>query len=426
MGRGGGSADIAIVGAGGAGLSLAAALADAGPRVGRVVVVDARTSFARDRTWCFWDVHPQPFGGAVTHRWSRWRVTAPDGTEVTRTSGRYTYQHVPADAFYADALARIARAPNVELRLGERVLAVEDAGPAAHVVTAGDVLRVAHVFDSRPAGSSRETKAGSGHPVRLVQAFAGVAVGTDVPAFDPSAATLMDFTLDWDGSGIGFGYLLPYTACEALVEVAVIADTAPAPGALEAALAGYVARVTAGARVAVRWREAGVIPMDAAPVQRRPSPRVTRIGVAGGMAKPSTGYAFLAMQRDAAHLARAFSQGAAAGGRHPAPAARGHVAQGLDHVFLRRLRADWAGAPALFARLFARAEPDALVRFLSDVASPRDVAHVVAALPPAPFVAEACRMALRRRPSRGQTTTQGPGGPAPRTPSSAASTVARA
>lgn len=383
-------ADLVIVGAGCAGLSLAARLADAGPGVGRVVVVDERTTFARDRTWCFWDVHPHPCAAAVTHRWSRWRVTAPDGTDVVRTSQRYAYQHVPADAFYSETLARIAAAPHVELRLGERVHDVADEGGVARVHTTSAELRAAHVFDSRPSTPAPIHDARGRPPsARLVQAFAGAVVRAAGPVFDAGTATLMDFTADQPADGFAFGYVLPYSAHDALVELAVIADRAPAPAALAAALARYAARVTGGA-YAVRSREAGVIPMDAAAVTRHPSPRVTRIGVAGGMAKPSTGYAFLAIQRDTAALAAALAGGPNAA---PAPHPRGPVARWLDHVFLRRLRADPGAAPALFARLFAAADPDALVRFLSDVGSPADVARVVAALPPMPFVAEACRLA---------------------------------
>lgn len=384
-------ADIVVAGAGGAGLSLALRLAAPAFRALRVVVLDERAAFARDRTWCFWDVHAHPFAGAVTHRWARWRVATRAGV-VERGSARHAYQHVPADAFYAHALAALARAPHVELRLGTRVGAVVDAGDAVRVETAAGTVHAGHVFDSRPPHGP--PNGGDAGP-ELVQAFAGAVVRTDAPAFDPAAVTLMDFTAEWRGAGVGFGYVLPYTAREALVELAVIAPAAPAAAALEGALARYAARLTGGAHAVVS-REAGVLPMDAAPVDRRPSPRVTRVGVAGGVAKPSTGYAFLAMQRDADAIAgalrRALARGPWAGTfRGPAPAPRPGLARWLDGVFLRRLAADPAGAPALFARLFARAEPDALVRFLSDVGSPRDVARVVAALPAAPFALAAAR-----------------------------------
>ncbi|GJG89583.1 lycopene cyclase [Gemmatimonadetes bacterium T265] len=360
-----------------------------------MVVVDARTTFGRDRTWCFWDVHPHAAATAVTHRWARWRVTGRDGTDVVRTSGCYTYQHIPADAFYADALARIAAAPHVELRLGEPVQAIADAGACVRVHTTRGVLRAAHVFDSRPllASDGADQPRSRRAAARLVQAFSGAVIRTPAPAFDASTATLMDFTVDQPVDGFAFGYVLPYSPRDALVELAVIAEHPPAPAVLDAALVRYTARLTDGAHT-VRSREAGLIPMDAAAVLRRPSARVTRLGVAGGLAKPSTGYAFLAIQRDAAAIARSLA--GATGAVAPLPPPRSPVARWLDHVFLRRLRADPAAAPALFARLFAAADADALVRFLSDVGSYRDAARVVAALPPWPFVTEAWRLGAAR------------------------------
>lgn len=394
MTRGAECADVVVAGAGCAGLSLAAALAGAGPAAGRVLVVDERVAFARDRTWCYWNVRPHPFAEAVTHRWGRWRVVAPDGTPVVRGSRRYAYHHVPADAFYRAALSRIARAGHVELRLGECVHEVEDTAAGALVRTARGAIQAKHVFDSRPraarASGAPPTPAPSRPPARLAQAFAGAVLRTPSPRFDPGAVTLMDFTAEWGGAGFAFGYVLPYAPDHALVELAVIAPEPPPPAQLEFALTRYAARVAGGA-YQVRSREGGVIPMDAAPTPRRPSPHVTRVGVAGGMAKPSTGYAFLAIQQDAVALARATVTGTL-GPNETVPAPRSPVARWLDHVFLRRLLADPAAAPRLFTSLFASAESDALVRFLSDVPSPADVARVVAALPPLPFVAEAVRM----------------------------------
>ena len=394
------TADLVIVGAGGAGLSLASRLAAAGRgNAGRVVVYDARTAFPRDRTWCYWNVTPHPFTAAVTHRWHAWQITASDGSVVRCGSERYAYEHIPADAFYAEALARIGRASHVELRLGERVLALEDSGSAVRVMTTRGELQTTRVFDSRleiaPSVASSGFQPRAPALPRLVQTFAGVIITTAAPVFDPARAILMDFSAEWEGEGLGFGYVLPYSSQCALVELAVIAPEAPPRVTLEAALSRYVARTVGNVPHEKVGREAGLIPMDAAHVERHPSPRVTRIGLAGGMAKPSTGYAFLAMQRDADQLAASVQADALqhefAGG-HRASAPRGVIARGLDHIFLRRLATDWSGAPALFARMFARAEPDALVRFLSDVATPGDVARVVAALPPLPFVAEAYEM----------------------------------
>jgi lycopene beta-cyclase len=382
--------DLVIAGAGCAGLSLAAHVAVRAPHR-RVVVIDPRTTFGRDRTWCYWDVHEHLFAEAATHRWAQWRV-AGRGADVVCTSARYAYHHVPADAFYRAALARLARAPNVELALGERVTRVVDTGAAVVVETCRRRLRATALFDSRPPAAVANAHAAEPGAVRLVQHFAGAFVRADRPVFEPGTATLMDFAADAgpavDGAAeIAFTYVLPFDAREALVESTVIAAGAPAPGEHERRISGFLARRWPGVAFTTVATEGGAIPMATPAVPRRPSPRVYRIGIAGGLAKPSTGYAFLAIQRDASELARRLARD-----ELPLPPApRGRRATFLDRVFLSYLRRRPREAAELFAHLFARTDPDALVRFLSDTGSLADQVRVASALPFLPFAAEAVR-----------------------------------
>lgn len=385
--------DYLIVGAGCAGLSLATHLAARGLGGRRVIVVDPRPAFARDHTWCFWDVHDHPFADAVTHRWARWRVAAA-GADVVCGSGRYSYQHLPADAFYAAAIARLRDVPGVELRLGQAAGAVTDLGDHVQVATSGGAVRARVVFDSRVA-APRPTAGGGARSgirdaVRLSQQFVGLFVRADRPAFDPGTATLMHFAADAAFPGaICFTYVLPFSPYEALVEATAIAGDVLDTDALAHAARRYLAAHHPGVAFAVLRTERGHLPMSTAAVDRRPSPRVYRIGLAGGLAKPSTGYAFLAIQRDSAELARRLAQTELP----EAPRPRGVRATFLDRVFLSYLERHPARAPALFARLFARAAPDVVVRFLSDTGSLADQARVAAALPLRAFVAEAVRSA---------------------------------
>ena len=64
-------ADVLILGGGCAGLSLATALAEQHSDL-RVQILEARTTYVRDRTWCLWNTEPHPFQHCVTHRWHSW------------------------------------------------------------------------------------------------------------------------------------------------------------------------------------------------------------------------------------------------------------------------------------------------------------------------------------------------------------------
>jgi lycopene beta-cyclase len=126
-------------------------------------------------------------------------------------------------------------------------------------------------------------------------------------------------------------------------------------------------------------------------IARRPSRRVLRIGVGGGLARPSTGYAFAAIQRDAAKIASA----AAAGTLDDLPLERPKTTRFLDRVFLRQLAAHPERAPALFEQLFTRTAPGVLARFLAETASLDDNLAVMRALPARDLAPRAIRMMLR-------------------------------
>ncbi|HCD27830.1 MAG TPA: lycopene cyclase, partial [Gammaproteobacteria bacterium] len=62
--------DLAIIGAGMSGLSLAAHLSEAAQRsstaLPKTIVIDPRTDYSADKTWCYWQQASTPFDQAIT------------------------------------------------------------------------------------------------------------------------------------------------------------------------------------------------------------------------------------------------------------------------------------------------------------------------------------------------------------------------
>ena len=377
-------AGVVIAGAGLAGLSLAARLAAANARSDKIVLIDPRREYARDRTWCYWQFDAADDLPAVGHRWHQWRCVAPDGRELVRQADGVSYNFVAADDFYRDALARLRGDPNVDLRLGETVTRID---PGGGVVTPNGTWHAPLTFDARPAAP----KIGRGD-VTLLQQFVGRQIRLDRDLFDPSTVTLMDFSHAVAGpEDIGFMYLLPTGRREALVEATVMSPRTVDVGTLDAAVLSYLDKLGVGRGEAIGatvYQERGTLAMTTARHEPRASKNVLRIGAAAGWAKPSTGYAFLATQRAVRDLADQIESG-----RRPIrpPRVRSWRATFLDRVFLSYLRRRPRDAAALFFRLFEHAPPRSLVRFLNDAASPLDAARVIAAMPKPPFVAEAFR-----------------------------------
>ncbi len=367
---------IAIAGAGCSGLSTAVELARALPHDVQIVLFDPRPELVHDHTWSSWNVAPHAFGAAVSHRWPRWSVRH-DGRTIVRESRGLEYQHVPADRFYEVALKELRASPRVELRLGERVTAVDEADGCARLRTRTGELRARLVLDSRPPVLGQVPRG----EVRLLQHFRGWHVASPDARFDPTTALLMDFDVD-QRHGIAFVYVLPFGEHEALVEATWFSRTTLDDATYDAALRNYLAERHGLERYDRLRVERGVIPMTTERFEPRPSPHVYRMGVAGGCAKPSTGYAFVAIQR----FARAFAARAAHETLPRPPRIRSRRANFLDRVFLTFLSRRPERAPALLAGLFERAPPDVLVRFLSDTSSVADDLAVVRVMPSAPMI----------------------------------------
>jgi lycopene beta-cyclase len=372
--------DYLIVGAGCAGLSLAVHLLETQRAGLRVAVLDPRTDFGRDRTWCFFRTMDHPFARCVDRAWTRWRIVQ-GARDVIRGSEDHPYQHLPADAFYAHALGRVRASGAVSLHLGARVHALVDEGDLVVAETDLGRIRARLAFDSRPTPC---LAAEPGAP-SFLQCFVGWFVQAARPVFDAATATLMDFRVD-QARGIHFMYVLPFSQREALVEDTYFCVRAPGEDRHAAALGDYLDRLGVG-DYSITRRERGVLPMSAREVPPRPSPRVYRIGLAGGLAKPSTGFAFLAIQRFSSALAARLHREDL-----PAPpAVRPLRTRMLDRVFLSYLARRPDEAPDLFARLFERVPAEVLVRFLSECGTIADDIRVMAALPAAPFAREAIR-----------------------------------
>ena len=357
--------DLAIVGAGGAGLSLVLALDRLAAVAGRsrltIALVDPVHRVANDRTWCFWDraaSKGSPAADAVHRSWSQVLLVDRAGRERVLSLDDLRYLMVRSADLYAlaDAAAE---------RLGvTRVLAAVDAvsddgTDRATVHAAGQEIRARWVFDSRPSPARLPGN------VTLLQHFRGWTVRFDRPGFDPDLPVLMDFSVPQPPRGVAFGYVLPSDACTGLVEYTEFSRTRLAGDAYEQALRDYLARRWAGAGYTVEEVEDGAIPMTDAVFARRVGRRVFRLGTAGGATRPSTGYTFAAMQRQATTVAAALLAG-----RDPEPPAPHQLRhRWMDAVLLQAIDRGYLDGADLFTRLFAGNRPARVLDFLDGATS---------------------------------------------------------
>jgi lycopene beta-cyclase len=230
------------------------------------------------------------------------------------------------------------------------VLVTEVVDGAEHAVVRGTggpgggrrELTASWVFDSRPP---RPAPRGRTH---LLQHFRGWFVRTPDDAFDPASAVLMDLRPPQPANGVAFGYVLPLSPREALVEYTEFGREALTTPEYERALKDYCGLLGLG-DVEVTAAEQGVIPMTDARFRPRAGRRVFRVGTAGGATRPSTGYTFSGVRRQTAAVARALARGRAP--VPPVPHRRRHLA--MDAVMLRALDTGRVRGAEFFAGLFA-------------------------------------------------------------------------
>ncbi len=370
--------DVAIVGGGGAGLSLVLALDQAvrvsGRRPPSIAVIDPVRRSGQDRTWCWWasaEGQPEWITPLLTRTWPTMMIKDARGLADAYDLSPLRYQMLRSADLYAAADAALERLGAI--RITGAVDRVSDGMPHA-VVRAGDERVMASwVFDSRPTPPSGPAA------TSLLQHFRGwtVRFAPGSVKLDQNVATLMDFSVPQPERGVAFAYSLPLSQDSALVEYTEFSPAVLDSEQYDEALRSYLARTWGGVPYTVEEVEDGVIPMTDATFARRTGDRLFRLGTAGGATRASTGYTFSAMQRQAAQIAELLLEGRLPVPPRPYPLRH----RWMDAVLLRALDRGYVDGPKLFAGLFADNPSDRVIRFLDGTSSPADELAIMSSTP---------------------------------------------
>ncbi len=384
--------EYVILGAGCAGLSFCYYLLEQGAET-PILILDRKSSFEDDRTWCFWDAEDTPFSHLAARRWNSWGLRAGDES-VVQTFDESPYLCLTGAAFYRYALEEISAYPNVTLRLDEDVEDYKEYAGITYVKTPGKTYTAKYVLDGRGLPSGSPVFEEAREKARWVpQRFLGLRLRTERPVFDPEVCTLMDFSVSQD-LGPRFMYVLPFGEREALVENVYLSEGKTSREEHHAEISGYLddRYGLAPGDYVVDGEEQGYIPMTDYRFPRRLGERAFSMGMLGGETRPSTGYTFLRIQRYCRSLAESLERdGSVPGSIHP------QRLNLLDGIFLRYMLEHPEKLPEIYGRMFAGLQPEPLIRFLTERSSPVDELRLVMALPKMPFIKIAGRMLLGSR-----------------------------
>ena len=380
--------DIIMAGGGLAGLSLAYHLIHSPLRESSILIVDPDTKTRNDRTWCFWTDQSTVFDDIVYRAWDRLRFVGENFNRVFDL-GAYRYQMIRGIDFYRCVRQELAAHPNVAIVQGT-VDGTEDGADEARVTVGDRVYAGRWVFDSLLRPSELRTDPSRYHFLR--QHFKGWIIETPKDAFDPRTPTLFDFRTPQNGS-MRFVYTLPFSERRALVEYTLFSADPLRREVYERGLREYI-EARAGIRnYRIVEEESGVIPMTDRPFPRRLGRRVMAIGTKGGRVKPSTGYAFLRIQRDSAAIVQSLLKNG-----HPFGVPRDSAWYRLHDAIMLDVMARNGGRMArIFTELFRRNPIRRIIQFLDEAGSLANDAALLASLPPGPFLRALLRVCARRR-----------------------------
>lgn len=286
--------DYIFLGAGCASLSIITRMIDSDKfNQKKILLVDKQPKTKNDRTWCFWEEEPGYFDKIVYHKWKQ--LFFNTGVEILPLKmDNYQYKMIRGIDFYDYCFSKINLQQNIDIIYGDISFEESDNELAnlrinnESVVTGTNTI----IFSSIQANSKKQKG-----KFYLLQHFKGWLIETSDDVFNPLQATIMDFSVS-QNHGTTFVYVLPLSTKKALIEYTIFSKNLIADEDYNKELICYLAKIDGLKNYTISEEEFGVIPMTNA---NFPSFKngIHFIGTAGGQTKPSTGYTFRFIQKEA-------------------------------------------------------------------------------------------------------------------------------
>ena len=351
---------VHIIGAGVAGLSLAAFLSQHAQLPGDVLISDPALDHPKSQTFCFWHSPQTSLSIQPEKTWTRWSFSQ-DHHHIIHQGQRYQYGMISGESLRTHLLHQIQAHPQIHLDPN-----LINARPLAD-----------HVFDSRPPALDH---------FRVKQSF----VGLEVKLPHPHQLTDVQLMHDLKSieQGVEFRYVLPLSSHTLLVEYTRFTTQTPRLDDIEQLDHLWIQEtfnLTPSSHLSqnsyqIKRKEAAHIPMGL--LKHSPHFGIP-IGARAGMTRDATGYGLIEMQtwaKKAAHLLMSSNQALP---YHP-PFFR----QWMDSCLLNIIEKRPDLMSSIFMTIARRLDPDYFAGFMMNCTL-SDALWMIRSAPKKPFILSA-------------------------------------
>jgi lycopene beta-cyclase len=371
--------DIVILGAGLAGLTLATKLLSRSSGLNVIVIGPEDT---RNQYVSFWIDKDEstPFTPFLLQKWQRWGFNHAKSGFITQSSQQKSYVSMDARMYKAHLERQLERTPCQRIRA--RVTDVRVNSGSCDIHMGAETLTAATVIDTRPPRIPETT---------LKQQFWGATVDLS-RAHGISAPILMDFDVKpIADDGITFIYILPLSSSQLLVEATTFSTHPQSVRDYKDCVSQWVINnLSSEVKLDSGQSEVGILPMGPVlPIE----PELPNCGLAGGAARPSTGYAFTGTERQTERLVMRILAGLAPDTKTPFSAR----ANWMDKVFLRVAKRQPERLIELFMAMAQRLSGDDFADFLSDTGGWLPCWRTIYVAPKLPFIQAAATTLLDQK-----------------------------
>lgn len=368
--------DYIIIGAGASGLLLADALGkDDFFAHKSILLLDKDAKKTNNRTWCFWEKDNGDFDTIIHKKWPQIYFA---GQELKQSSdiAPYNYKMLKGIDFYNHYLAKIKHYPNITF-LQEEIVSVIEKENQVVVSTKENQFVGKQVFNS--IFDYQKTLNQKKYPV-LQQHFLGWFVKTDRSVFNENIATFMDFSIP-QKENTRFMYALPFSETEALIEYTLFSEKTLEKAEYEIAIKDYLNKKLKVENYKILEVEKGNIPMTCFNFSDANSHQILNIGIAGGWAKPSTGYTFYNSTKKVKELVHYLKSG-----KSLSKFSKKTRFWYYDLLLLDILQSDNHLGGSIFEAMFSKRKPQLILKFLDEETTFGEELKIIWACPKWPFI----------------------------------------